>query len=444
MKKWKKTTYMVAIYLFLLELRPLEPFMTAYLTGPDANLTLNEVATAIEYFKTYSALLISVLMFMTADYLLYKPNIIFLTVCSGVAYLLMTGTPSVARLRLSSCGIGAIYSCNMIAFSYLYAKLENIEQFQMATGIVSAAVQLGKVVGDFLAQAIVNVTGGIYTILPYCNVFSLLLATIWACLFSSVEQNNDRLNSKGPCEDSSLLKHGVESKMKHFEQNENKTKFDKEYKTVVFFSKEIWMNFKSSYSNPVVLKKSLWYITGMAAYIMVLANINVLYSYVIEQPGNHDVLANGVAEAMVTLCGAASSYLIGKVQCDWTRYSDMFTAICSIVMGVLIMSCYFFDRLIFIYLAYILFGLICQMHFVIIYTEIAKQLKRQCYSLVIEFNYFGSLTVVTILTLLVIQYNFMHISIPGRFMFVGGLYFMLGIIFIFICLLEIRKNKILY
>lgn len=47
MKKWKKTTYMVAIYLFLLELRPLEPFMTAYLTGPDANLTLNEVITAI-------------------------------------------------------------------------------------------------------------------------------------------------------------------------------------------------------------------------------------------------------------------------------------------------------------------------------------------------------------------------------------------------------------
>lgn len=49
----------------------------------------------------------------------------------------------------------------------------------------------------------------------------------------------------------------------------DKTKFDKEYKTVVFFSKEIWMNFKSSYSNPVVLKKSLWYIMGMAAYIMV-------------------------------------------------------------------------------------------------------------------------------------------------------------------------------
>ncbi|CAI6346973.1 unnamed protein product [Macrosiphum euphorbiae] len=444
MKKWEKTTYMVAIYLFLLELRPLEPFMTAYLIGPDADLSLNEVATVIEYLKTYSSLLISVLMFMTADYLMYKPNIIFLTVCSCVAYFLMTGSPSVTQLRLSSCGIGAIYSCDMIAFCYLYAKIEDVEKFQMATAIVSAAIQLGKVVGDFSAQAIVNLTGGIYTVLPYCNVFSLLLATTWVCLFPSVEQNNDRLNSKVPCEDSALLKNCVESKTKHFKQNKNTIEFDEDYKTVVFFSKEIWMNFKSSYSNPVVLKKSLWYIVGMAAYILVLANINVLYSYVIKKPGNHDVLSNGLAEAMVTLCGAASSYLIGKVQCDWERYGDMFTAFCSIVMGVLIMSCYLYDKLIFIYLAYILFGLICQMHFVIIYTEIAKQLKRQCYSLVIEFNYFGSLTVVTILTLFIVQYNFMNITIPGRFLFIGGLYFMLGIIFMFICILEIRKNKTLY
>jgi len=44
---------------------------------------------------------------------------------------------------------------------------------------------------------------------------------------------------------------------------------DKECKTVIFFSKEIWMKFKNSYSNPVVLKKSLWYIVGMAAYTLV-------------------------------------------------------------------------------------------------------------------------------------------------------------------------------
>ncbi|XP_022169842.1 thiamine transporter 1-like [Myzus persicae] len=444
MKKWVKTSYMVAIYLFLLELRPLEPFMTAYLIGPDADLSLNEVSTVIEYLKTYSSLLISVLMFMTADYLLYKPNIIFLTICPCVAYFLMIGSPSLTQLRLSACGIGAIYSCNMIAFCYLYAKIEDVDKFQMATGIVSAAIQLGKVVGDFSAQIIVSATGGIYTLLPYCNVFSLLLATIWVCLFPSIKQNNDKQNLKGLCEDSPLLKHRVESKTKHFEQNQITIEYDNEFKPVQFFSKEIWINFKSSYSNPVVLKKSLWYIMGMAAYILVLANINVLYSYVIEKPGNHDVLSNGLAESMVTLCGAAGSYLIGKVQCDWSRYGDMFTAFCSVAMGALIMSCYFYDKLIFIYLAYILYGLICQMHFVIVYTEIAKQLKRQCYSLVIEFNYFGSLAVVTILTFFLIQYNFMYITIPGRFLFIGGLYIMLGVVFMFICILDIIKNKKLY
>lgn len=64
--------------------------------------------------------------------------------------------------------------------------------------------------------------------------------------------------------------------------------------------------------------------------------------------------------------GAAGAYLIGKVSCDWAHYGDMFTAFCSTVMGVLIMSCYFYNKLIYVYLAYILFGLVYQMNFVII------------------------------------------------------------------------------
>lgn len=43
MEKWQKMTFMVAFYMFLIEIRPLEPFMTAYLTGPDGNISLSEV-----------------------------------------------------------------------------------------------------------------------------------------------------------------------------------------------------------------------------------------------------------------------------------------------------------------------------------------------------------------------------------------------------------------
>jgi len=43
MESWKKISYVVAIFMFLVEIRPLEPYLTAYLTGPDGNISLSEV-----------------------------------------------------------------------------------------------------------------------------------------------------------------------------------------------------------------------------------------------------------------------------------------------------------------------------------------------------------------------------------------------------------------
>lgn len=43
MERWKKITNMAAVYIFLIQCRPLEPFGTAYLTGPDVNVSLLEV-----------------------------------------------------------------------------------------------------------------------------------------------------------------------------------------------------------------------------------------------------------------------------------------------------------------------------------------------------------------------------------------------------------------
>ncbi|XP_025193678.1 thiamine transporter 2-like, partial [Melanaphis sacchari] len=256
---------------------------------------MKSVATSIEYLKTYGSLLTALLMFITADYFLYKPNIIFLTVCPCVFYFLMTCKPSVTQLRVSAFGVGSIHSADRIAFCYLFAKIKNVEQYQIAISIVTTAKQLGIVLGDISAQIIVNVTGGVYTILPYCNIFSLLLALIWACSFPSVDQKNDWHKSKGPNENSSLLKNNLENNTKNDEQNLNTIVIEKVNKKMEFFSKDAWINFKSSYSNLIVLKKSSWYILGMGAYIMVFNNINILYSYVNEKSGNHDVLSNGLA-----------------------------------------------------------------------------------------------------------------------------------------------------
>jgi len=43
MKNAKEITYTVGVFMFLIQLRPLEPYMTAYLTGPNGNVSLSEV-----------------------------------------------------------------------------------------------------------------------------------------------------------------------------------------------------------------------------------------------------------------------------------------------------------------------------------------------------------------------------------------------------------------
>lgn len=39
-----KVTYMIAIFMFFIEVRPLQPYLTAYLTGPNGNVSLSEVS----------------------------------------------------------------------------------------------------------------------------------------------------------------------------------------------------------------------------------------------------------------------------------------------------------------------------------------------------------------------------------------------------------------
>jgi len=53
MESWKKITYVVAIFMFLVETRPLEPYLTAYLTGPNGKISLSEVPSIFFKFLFY-------------------------------------------------------------------------------------------------------------------------------------------------------------------------------------------------------------------------------------------------------------------------------------------------------------------------------------------------------------------------------------------------------
>lgn len=76
-----------------------------------------------------------------------------------------------------------MYSASILAYSYLYAKIEDVDKFQMATGIVTAALQLGKFTGDLTAQFVIAATGGSYALLPYITAFSNELTVYFIYFF---------------------------------------------------------------------------------------------------------------------------------------------------------------------------------------------------------------------------------------------------------------------
>lgn len=268
MESWKKITYVVAIFMFLVEIRPLEPYLTAYLTGPNGKISLSEVANSMESLRSYSSLIATLIMLIISDYLLYKTVVIFLTLCSCITYILMTGSPSLTKLKVSMVFYGSGYCATTVASCYLFARIKDRKHFQKSASIAAVGLELGKFFGDVSGQIIVSSSGGNYTALPYCNAFAMFLATIWAFLFPPINKRNS-LEIYLPNEKTTLLKTSeqITSDSRKIKHNFN-TRVDKEYKIIIVL-KQIWLDFKNSFSKTIILKKSLWYIFGMAAYVQV-------------------------------------------------------------------------------------------------------------------------------------------------------------------------------
>uniref|UniRef100_A0AAY5EDH9 Uncharacterized protein n=1 Tax=Electrophorus electricus TaxID=8005 RepID=A0AAY5EDH9_ELEEL len=82
-RAWLHPTVLLCLYGFCCNFRPSEPFLTAFLMGPDKNLTDTEVVNEIYPVWTYSYLILLLPVFLATDYLCYKPVLILqaVTLC---------------------------------------------------------------------------------------------------------------------------------------------------------------------------------------------------------------------------------------------------------------------------------------------------------------------------------------------------------------------------
>lgn len=200
----------------------------------------------------------------------------------------------------------------------------------------------------------------------------------------------------------------------------------------------IWIHFKTSYTNKMVILWSFYYAIALCFYIQISAYIQVLWIYIDD---TQTVIYNGAVDAILTLLGAAVSILAGKIHISFLK-SKMHTLLVLIaissVQGAFVILAAQSKTLLSCYIFYICFGVAYAFGITICATEIAKNLVDDTFGLVFGFNTLIALVVQTSVTLSVVSSGF-KLSPSGQYQVYGYAYVVLGGMYLITLCYDVTK-----
>ncbi|CAH1726462.1 unnamed protein product [Aphis gossypii] len=423
MDHWKFITVMVTVFTFTVEIRPMDSFLTAYLTGPSVNISLNEVSNVFTPIRIYSGVIGSFLVFLLSDYLRYKPVMILNGILGMVAYINLIDSPTTFQIMVTEVCFSLFACIEMAYYGYLYSKIDDKEHYQIATGFAKSGMLSGTCVAGLLGQLVVNLNNRNYSVLPYYSLAFVTFASLWACLLPSVG------NSKTSIQVDDISSDGFSNAAIRNPSIPNysatgKTDTHNVVPSAVLFNR--LSDFRHSYADRTVLMWSIWYVIAMAGFTHISLYANILYTYVVDVSGDKHVLLNGLVDFLATMCAAVSTYQIGKVNVNWNYHGYKFLAFSALMLALLLSLGYFSKNVLVVYFMFICFDTIVQSVFVIAVSQIGKQLKHNCYTSVLGFNAFLGIVLSTCLSSLLVHVG---ASLPVRFLVYSITFIILAIVY---------------
>ncbi|KAI4828909.1 hypothetical protein KUCAC02_022980 [Chaenocephalus aceratus] len=146
---WVGPTVPICIYGFFSMMRPIEPFMTEFLTGTYKNLTTEQVNRQVYPVWTYSTLVFLIPVLLVTDFLRYKPVIILQGLSHITAFVLLLVGSGVRSAQLAFFSYSIAMAADVAYFSYIYSVVQP-SHYQRVTSYVKAAILLGYSVGALL------------------------------------------------------------------------------------------------------------------------------------------------------------------------------------------------------------------------------------------------------------------------------------------------------
>ncbi|KFO99836.1 Thiamine transporter 2, partial [Calypte anna] len=375
-RSWIYPTLIICINGFFSTMRPSEAFLTPYLTGPDKNLTIEEVTNQIFPVWTYSYLALLIPVFLITDYVRYKPVLLLQGISFSVTWLLLLFARGVLAMQAVEFFYGMTTATEVAYYAYIYSVASAVVSYFHLNAITLASASLAFLCSFFLPM-------------PHRTMFfhrkdgpEALPAPQKGLDSLRPEDRDSGSDGQGPAPQ---------------QQAEGAQAQSSVLRVLVQLSKDL----RDCYSSRKLLYWSLWWALATAGFNQVVNYIQVLWDF--RAPSHSSAVYNGAVEAIATFVGSATSMAVGYVKVNWDLSGELALGIFSAMDAGSLFLMQFTDNIWACYASYLAFKA-CYMLLITIATfQIAVNLSMERYALMFGFNNFVALAIQTILTLVVVD-----------------------------------------
>ncbi|CAM9317793.1 unnamed protein product [Bubo scandiacus] len=441
-QSWIYPTLIICVNGFLSTMRPSESFLTPYLTGPDKNLTIEEVTNQIFPVWTYSYLALLFPVFLITDYVRYKPVLLLQGISFIVTWLLLLFAHGVVAMQVVEFFYGMVTATEVAYYAYIYSVVST-DHYQRVTSYCRSITLVAATIAAVLGQLLVSLAGVSYFHLNAITLASVSLAFVCS-FFLPMPQKSMFFHRKDvsetlPGPDKAVATVGADGPPSCQEDKssvsadrapapEQQADNPKPQSHMLRVLVQLGRDLRDCYSSRKLLYWSLWWALATAGFNQVLNYIQVLWDF--RAPSHSFAVYNGAVEAIATFLGSATSMAVGCIKVNWDLSGELTLGIFSAMDAGSLFLMHFTDNIWACYAGYLAFKA-CYMFLITIATfQIAVNLSMERYALMFGFNNFVALVIQTILTVVVVDSKGLGLDISTQFLIYGSYFTFISGIFL--------------
>ncbi|XP_068560786.1 thiamine transporter 1 isoform X2 [Cebidichthys violaceus] len=440
-------TLLLCVYGFFSNLRPSEPFLTAYLLGPDKNLTETQVVNEIYPVWTYSYLVLLFPIFLATDFLRYKPVLVLQATSLVVTYVMLLRAQGMLAMQLLEFFFGLATACEVAYYSYIYSVVEPAH-YQRVTGYCRSVALFGSAAGSLAGQLLLSVAKVQLVHLVIITLTTATVASVAPWFLPMPKRSLFFHKSPAAAEKTSstaLLEKTEGSESKCPPNSRDVSTISRSSETgghssgLVEVLQVLFDDFLKCYRCRSLLAWSLWWALATCGYFQVINYAQALWENI--RPSQDSEIYNGYVETLSTLLGALAALLVGYLPVCWSLWGELVLCVLSLLMAVCVFAMDTVRNIWLCYSAYVFFRAIYMLLITMATYQIAASLNMQRYALVFGVNTFMALLLQTLLTVVVVDSAGLGLDVFTQFLVYGGYFAVISVVFLLAALYKLASRR---